>query len=269
MDECKIKYPIGLALSGGSIKGFAHLGVLQYLDEQEMSPSIIAGTSAGALMGAFYADGFTPQEIFEIFSDQGFMGMTTFRPLDGGVFDTSKFVRFIKSKLRTQRLEALSIPMRIVATDLDRGAQHVFTHGPLAEIITASCSIPVLFNPMQIEGTTYVDGGLFRNFPASVIRSNCDYLIGMNLGPWQDSMDYPKTIMGVAERSWEFVFRQNTLHDRELCDLLLESNQVSQYGMFAVSSATEIMRLGYALAAERITREALEYRISSKSNESV
>lgn len=258
MNEMQVTYPIGLALSGGSIKGFAHLGVLKYLEELGMRPDIIAGTSAGALMGAFYTDGFAPEEIFEIFSGQGFMGMTTFRPLDGGVFDTSKFVRFIKSKLRSQRLEDLSIPMRIVATDLDRGTQHVFTHGSLAEIITASCSIPVLFNPMVIEGTTYVDGGLFRNFPASVIRPECSYLIGMNLGPWLDNADYPKTIMGIAERSWEFVFRQNTLHDRKLCDVLLESNQVTQYGMFEVSSAFEIMALGYTLAKERIMIERVK-----------
>lgn len=252
MEANKVKYPIGLALSGGSIKGFAHLGVLQRMGELGLYPNVVAGTSAGALMGAFYADGFSPEEIFEIFSEQGFMGMTTFRPLDGGVFDTSKFVRFIKGKLRTKSLEDLPIPMRIVATDLDRGRQHVFTYGPLAEIITASCSIPVLFNPMTIEGTTYVDGGLFRNFPASVIRPECDQLIGMNLGPWQDTADYPKTIMGIAERSWEFVFRQNTLQDRVLCDILLESNQVTEYGMFDVSSAAEIMHLGYTLATERL-----------------
>lgn len=257
MNERQVTYPLGLALSGGSIKGFAHLGVLKCMEELGLRPDVIAGTSAGALMGAFYADGYSPEEIFEIFSEQGFMGMTSFRPLDGGVFDTSKFVRFIKGKLRAKRLEDLPVPMRIVATDLDRGAQHVFTRGSLAEIVTASCSIPVLFNPMQIEGTTYVDGGLFRNFPASVIRHECGYLIGMNLGPWQDSADYPKTIMGIAERSWEFVFRQNTLHDRGLCDVLLESSEVTQYGMFEVSSAAEIMSLGYALAKERLSEETL------------
>jgi len=66
-----IRYKIGLALSGGSIKGFAHLGVLQYMDEIGLKPDIIAGTSAGAIMGAFYADGYSPKEIFEIFSSVG------------------------------------------------------------------------------------------------------------------------------------------------------------------------------------------------------
>lgn len=257
------KYKLGLALSGGSIKGFAHLGALKFLLEIDMKPDIIAGTSAGALMGAFYADGFAPDEIYEIFSEQGFMGMTTFRPLDGGVFDTGKFVRFIKSKLKSKRVEDLPIPMRIVATDLDKGEQHVFTTGPLAEIITASCSIPVLFNPMRIEGTTYVDGGLFRNFPVSIIREECDTVLGVNLGPWQDSTDYPRTIMGIAERSWEFVFRQNTLFDRELCDILLESSKVTQYGMFQVTSAAEIMAIGYDLAQEQLTAYQKEQKIKT------
>lgn len=247
------KYPLGLALSGGSIKGFAHLGVLKYLEEIDMRPNILAGTSAGALMGAFYADGFSPDEIFEIFSRQGFMNMTTFRPIGGGVFDTTKFVRFIKSKLRHSLLEDLPIPTRIVATDLDRGEQHIFTQGPLAEIITASCSIPVLFRPMIINNTTYVDGGLFRNFPASVIREDCEQLIGMNLGPWRDSTDYSHSLMEIANRSWEFVFRQNTLQDRELCDILLESTQITQYGMFEVTSAAQIMEIGYELAKNALT----------------
>lgn len=70
-----IRYKIGLALSGGSIKGFAHLGVLQYMDEIGLKPDIIAGTSAGAIMGAFYADGYSPKEIFEIFSSVGFLSL--------------------------------------------------------------------------------------------------------------------------------------------------------------------------------------------------
>lgn len=242
-------YPLGLALSGGSIKGFAHLGVLQYLDECGVSPSIIAGTSAGALMGALYADGYSPEEIFELLKVQGFMGMTTLKPSGGGVFDTGKFVRYLKKHLRHKRVEDLPIPMRIVATNLDAGEQHIFTRGPLAEVITASCCIPVLFNPIVLGGVHYVDGGLFRNFPVSVIREDCHTVIGMNLGP-EESKEYKRTLMGVANRAWELVFRQNTRPDKEACDILLETTEVLQYGMFEVNSAAEIMQIGYCLATE-------------------
>lgn len=247
------QYPLGLALSGGSIKGFAHLGVLKYLDELGTKPDIIAGTSAGALMGAFYADGYTPEEIFGLFSERGLMNMTTFRPMGGGIFDTSKFVRFLDEHFRHKYLEDLPIPMRVVATNLDRGEQHVFTSGRLAEVVTASCSIPVLFTPMVIDGVTYVDGGLFRNFPVSVIREECARIVGVNLGPWQEE-EYKRTIRDVAERSWEFVFRQNTLLDREQCDVLLETQAVTKFGMFEVKSAAQIMQIGYELAQASVVQ---------------
>lgn len=247
------QHRLGLALSGGSIKGFAHLGVLQYMEEIGLRPDIIAGTSAGALMGAFYADGYSPREIFEIFSPKGFMDMASLRPMGGGVFDTSKFIDFISERLHHKHLEDLPVPIRIVATNLDKGEQQVFDSGPLAQIITASCSIPVLFNPIELDGTTYVDGGLFRNFPVSVIREMCTYVVGVNLGPWQEEK-YKRSIMGVAERSWEFVFRQNTLVDRELCDLLLETLEITKYGMFEVNQAAEIMQIGYELARQGFGR---------------
>lgn len=241
-------YSLGLALSGGSIKGFAHLGVLKYLEEYGIRPNILAGTSAGALMGALYVDGYSPDEILDLLKGQGFIGMTSLKPSGGGIFDTGKFLRYLKKHLRHKRLEELPIPMRIVATDLDAGEQHTFTRGPLAEIIVASCCIPVLFNPIIIGGVHYVDGGLFRNFPVSVIRDDCQTIIGVNLGPEEDR-EYKHTLIGVANRAWDLVFRQNTRLDKEICDIVLETTEVLQYGMFELTSASEIMQLGYRLAS--------------------
>lgn len=253
------RYKLGLALSGGSIKGFAHLGVLQRLEELGLRPDIIAGTSAGALMGAFYADGYKPAEILDLFDDQGFISMTSLRPNGGGVFDTSKFERFLEEHLHHRHIEELPIPLRIVATDLDRGVQHVFTEGLLSACVTASCSIPVLFNPVEIAGVSYIDGGIFRNFPASVIRRDCQLVLGVHLNPAQPA-DYKRTIMSVAERSWQLIFRQNAQYDRRRCDILIEPQEVMSYGMFDVDSANEIMRLGYTLACEAFeTEEAQQF----------
>ncbi len=246
-----MEYKVGLALSGGSIKGFAHLGVMQYLDERGIKPDIIAGTSAGALMGVFYADGHKPWKIFELFADQNFFGLTALRPNSGGVFSTDKFSEFIDEHLHQKYIEDLAIPMRIVATDLDKGRAKVFSKGAIVERVVASCSIPILFHPMEIDGTTYVDGGLFRNFPATIIREACQTLIGVNLGAWQTDA-YEKTISDIAERSWEFVFRQNTLPDRAVCDYLLENDAVSEFGMFEVGSAQEIFDIGYRMAEEKL-----------------
>ncbi len=248
-----MEYNIGLALSGGSIKGFAHLGVMQYLDERGIKADIIAGTSAGALMGAFYADGHKPKEIFELLAEQNFFGLTALRPNSGGVFTTDKFKDFINEHFQHKNIEDLPIPLRIVATDLDKGRAKVFSKGSLVERVVASCSIPILFHPIEIDGTTYVDGGLFRNFPATIIREACKTLVGVNLGAWQTE-EYKKSISAIAERSWEFVFRQNTLPDRAVCDYLLENDEVSEFGMFEVSSAQEIFDIGYQMAEDKLAK---------------
>lgn len=251
------KYNVGLALSGGSIKGFAHIGVLKYMDEIGIRPDIISGTSAGALVGAFYSDGYRPDEIFELMSKLRLGSMTNLRPLNApGILDTSPFEAFLTKHLTHKRIEDLPIPTYVVATDLDHGESHVFKEGDLASVIRASCSIPVLFHPVEIDGTSYIDGGLFRNFPASVIRQECNILIGMNLGPWEQE-NYNKSIVSVAERSWSFVFRQNTLVDKEACDILLESHDVLGYGMFDTDAATALTKIGYEVAKKELTEQRL------------
>lgn len=183
--------------------------------------------------------------------------MTSLRPIgNAGLLDTAPLLRFVRRNLRHRRIEELPTSLRIVATDLDRGEQHIFREGRLHVAVVASCSIPVLFHPIEIEGTTYVDGGLFRNFPATVIRDECDLLIGMNLGPWESS-EYSKSITAIAERAWQFVFRQNTLPDKEACDVLLETVNVLGYGMFDSKAAAELMQVGYDTARAELTPERL------------
>lgn len=255
-------YKLGLALSGGSVKGFAHLGVLKCMSELQLKPDLIAGTSAGALMAALYADGYSPEEIIQLFDERGFASMTRLRPSGGGLFDTGKFVQFLKSHLRHRHIEELPIPLRIVATDLDRGVQHTFCEGPLAECVTASCSIPVLFAPITIAGVTYVDGGLFRNFPVSVLREDCSLIIGVQLNPSQPQ-HYERNILSVAQRSWQLMFRQNSLLDHKLCDIVIEPEEEVQYGLFDVNSARAIMDIGYQLARKHLmsdeARELLRF----------
>lgn len=251
-------YNLGLALSGGSVKGFAHLGVIEYLLETNNKPDIISGTSAGALMGAFYADGYHPQEIMDILGRLTFSSMTniSFGFGNGGIFGVQNFTKMLKTNLRHKRIEDLEIPFRIVATDLDNGKQKVFTEGNLVERVVASCSIPVIFKPMIIDDVNYVDGGLFRNFPVSVIREDCKKIIGVNLNPEGNEV-YKKTLLGTAIRSWDLVFRQNGKQDRELCDVLLETTEVTKYRMFEFSSSQEIMQCGYDMAKQHLNSISL------------
>ena len=252
------KYKLGLALSGGGARGFAHIGVLKLLDECGLRPDVIVGTSAGALMGTLYADGYNPDEIMTLFNGHEFSEFASMQIPKMGLFDSSKFYKYIKKNVRAKNLEDLQIPVIVMTTNLDSGEAHAFTQGPIPDIVTASCSVPIIFNPVKIDGTHYVDGGLFNNFPVSIIRDKCDAVIGSNVSPVVPDK-YKKTIVGIAERSYHYLFKANTDKDRDLCDILIETEEFSDYRMFDIDKVEKIIQVGYN-AAERAFDEFLNNR---------
>ena len=243
------KQRIGIAMSGGGIKGVCHAGVLKALEEHNLKPDILSGVSAGSIVGAFYSDGYSPDQIGELFSDVNFRQWTKIGIPTKGFFSIDPFVEFLKKNLRTKRLENLPIPLRIVATDLDNGRSETFTSGNLIDCIAASCSVPVLFHPRKINNTNYVDGGVFKNFPVSTIRNDCDYLIGINASPLVAN-DYKLSIINVAARSYHFMFKANIVHDKELCDFLIEPPDMAHFDTFETEKSKEIFSLGYKTAKE-------------------
>ena len=241
------KYNLGLALSGGGARGFAHIGVIKLLEECGLRPDIIVGTSAGALMGVLYADGYKPEEIMTLFNGREFSEFASLQIPKMGLFDSCKFHKFIKKIIRAKDLSELQIPIIVMTTNLDNGEAHAFTHGPIPDIVTASCSVPIIFNPVKIDGTHYVDGGLFNNFPVSIIRDKCDAVIGSNVSPVVPDK-YNKTIIGIAERSYHYLFKANTDKDRDICDILIETDEFSDYKMFDMNKVETIAEVGYNAA---------------------
>ena len=146
------KYQIGYALSGGFIKGFAHLGVMQALLEHDIKPEIISGVSAGALAGVFYADGNEPHKVLDYFSGHKFQDLTKLVIPKKGLFDLCEFIDFLRTNLKAKNLEELQLPLIITATDLDHGRMVHFHRGSIAERVAASCCMPVMFSPNH---TTY------------------------------------------------------------------------------------------------------------------
>jgi NTE family protein len=254
-------YKIGLALSGGGIKGLCHAGVLKALEEQGIKPDIISGVSAGALVGALYSDGYTPDEILVLFDEIRFRNMTKLNIPAGGFFQTDIFKTFLSKKLHAKTFEELPIPLRVVATDLDKGRSVTFSSGDLIDPIVASCSLPVLFSPKKINGVNFVDGGVLKNFPVSTIRNECDKIIGINASPMVAD-GYKLNILNVASRSYHFMFKANILHDKELCDLLIEPIDMGNYDTFDIDKGREIFELGY-----RTTIQILKNKLDDKNIE--
>ncbi|MDH6353770.1 NTE family protein [Dysgonomonas sp. PH5-45] len=245
------KHKLGLALSGGGAKGFAHLGVMKALEERYIHPNIISGTSAGALAGVLYADGYSPMEIAELFKNKGFKEFAKFTIPQAGIFKSDGIYDFLKKHLRAKTFEGLNIPLRVVATDIERGTSVVFSEGPVIDAVVASCSFPIIFTPKEIKGRHYVDGGLFRNFPVSVIRQECEKVIGVNVTPLTHEK-YRNSMIHIAERTYHYMSIGNTMGDRKLCDILIESTDVSKFAMFSLDHIDEIIKIGYDIAIEAL-----------------
>ena len=158
---------LGLALGGGGARGFAHVGVIQVLEEAGLRPDLVVGTSAGSLVGALYASGKTPrqlQTIAETMDESAFADWTL--PLfNRGVLRGEALARYVQQQVGGALIENLPIPLGIVATDLQTGLPIVFRRGDTGTAVRASSAVPGVFQPVRIAGRDYVDGGLVSPVP--------------------------------------------------------------------------------------------------------
>ena len=163
---------IGLVLGGGAARGFAHIGVIQVLEEAGIRPSLVVGTSAGSVVAAFYASGKTGaqmQRIAETMEEATFADWTL--PLfSRGVLRGEALARYVGAQVNGRLIENMSLPLGIVATDLNSGQGMLFQRGDTATAVRASSAVPALFQPVRIAGRDYVDGGLVAPVPVRYAR---------------------------------------------------------------------------------------------------
>lgn len=238
-------YPVGFALSGGGARGFAHLGAIKALEEHEILPDLIAGVSAGSVVGALYCTGYTTEDIMDMFLKEHFKDFADITIPRVSLFNTDGFRDFLSRTLGKRTFRDMQIPLRVIATDLDHGKSTVFKSGVVADAVWASCSIPVIFPPVEINGVNYVDGGVLRNFPVFPIRNECDFIVGVDVNPMKLG-DYKKNILSIAERSYNMMFRSNSNEDKKICDLLLEIDDIADYNIFDLKHIKDIVASGYA-----------------------
>lgn len=238
-------YRIGLALSGGGAKGFAHAGVLKALEAYGIVPDIIAGTSAGAIVGALYADGFSPEEVLRFFDSASFSRFAKLTHRKGGLFRIDEFKKALKEALRAQTFEELRLPLYINATDMHHARNVYFSQGPLLDVIIASCSLPILFEPIVLDDVAYCDGGIIRNFPVDILRHQCTYVIGVNLGAMDMEEKSSLSLIDVAQRTYSIMRKANVLTAKEDCDILIEPDDLDHFGLFDAENSKKIYQAGY------------------------
>lgn len=190
---------LGIALGGGGTRGFAHVGVLKALESHQLAPSLIAGTSAGSVVGALYASGMTGFKLQETsfaldearLKDLDLFGMSR------GLVKGQKLQDYINDLVNQRTLDQLGKPFVAVATDLDSGQRVVFARGNTGQAVRASCSIPGLFQPVEIAGKRYVDGGVVSPVPVDAVRQlGADLVIAVDISA---TVNNPMASSGVAD----------------------------------------------------------------------
>ncbi|MGE4454449.1 MAG: patatin-like phospholipase family protein [Sphaerochaeta sp.] len=171
--------PVGLVLSGGSARAFAHIGVLQYLEEQEIVPDFIISNSMGSIVGLLYAAGLSPDQILESVTSvelQTLFDLTL--PLKGGMLDSSRFLAKVASILGSDlQLENLAIPILVVTEDLVTKRQVVISEGDFYTVLQASYALPVYFPPVEYKGHLLIDGGITNLAPVELASTYADSVI--------------------------------------------------------------------------------------------
>ena len=244
---------IGIALSGGGARGISHLGVLKALDEFGVKIHFISGTSTGALIGALYSSGLVPEKILEIIVNTRFF--RSLRPAWTwtGLLNLEGLHEVILKLLPDNNFASLKIPLTVVATNLKKGKAMYFTEGELIQPLLASCCVPPIFNPVQVKGDIYVDGGIVDNLPSKPLREKCDLLIGSHCNFISDEFDV-KNFRAVIERSLLMAINGNTTLSKSLCDILIEPPQLGKHSTFEVSKAQLMFDIGYEFTMKNFSK---------------
>ncbi len=163
---------IGLALGGGAARGFAHVGVIQVLEEAGISPVLVTGTSAGSLVAALYASGKNGAQLQKIAEnmEEATIADWTLPFFGRGVLRGEALAKYVNTQVGQKLIEAMPLPLGIVATDLNSGNDMLFQRGDTGTAVRASSAVPAVFTPVKINGHEYVDGGLSSPVPVRAAR---------------------------------------------------------------------------------------------------
>lgn len=195
------KLVVGLALGGGAVKGFAHIGVIKMLEASGIHVDVVAGTSAGSVVGALYAsgmDGFAMQQAAISLDEASIRDVRLF---SGGLVQGRKLQDYVDGLVRQRPIERLKLPFAAVATELETGQRTVFRHGDTGEAVRASCSVPGVFEPAAVGGRHYVDGGVVSPVPVDAARElGADFVIAVDISARSDGT-LPADMLGIVGRS--------------------------------------------------------------------
>lgn len=219
---------IGIALGGGAAKGIAHIGILKALEEAELEVHAISGTSIGALIASYYAFGKTTEELEEVAPELNFKKVFNLGFNKLGILNADNIREMLERDLGKVHIEDAKIPLAITATDIESGEQIVLKHGPLADAVCASVSVPGIFAPVEYKNRLLVDGGITENVPLSPLRDmGVGIFVGVDLNATA-KYTRPKDIFTMMGNAMDIAIDLRTRDQLEEADIIC-SLDLSKY----------------------------------------
>ena len=262
------EHKIGIALSGGGAKGIAHIGVIRALLENGIEPTIVSGTSAGSIIGSLYAAGVSTDNMEKLIADSSIMKIFRVVGIPGsGLVKLDYLKERLAEFIPEDSFESLNFPLFVCATNLNQGKAVYFSAGTIFDKVVASCSVPWLFKPIEIDGQMYVDGGITNNMPASILRDKCDILIGSNVKPKvhvQSNKDLD-TFMGITQRVVDLSLWTNSKPNIKLLDVYIAPEKVNDFSFFSMTKVKELCEIGYDEAMNQMPK--LKQILSTKNEQ--
>ncbi|HEX7877796.1 MAG TPA: patatin-like phospholipase family protein [Candidatus Eisenbacteria bacterium] len=251
---------VGVALSGGTAKTIAHIGVLEALEDAGIRVSCITGTSGGAIIGALYAAGFSIPELKALARGVRWNKLARLSFPRLGFLSNDTVHRFLTDLLGSRTFEQLRIPLAIVGTNLLTGDRAIFREGSVALAARVSSTIPHLFAPVEIGDDMYVDGGMVEFLPVATLRDTFDpdVRVGVNLG-LRGRLPRPRNFIQVSVVVGTVVARQTVRYNESLADVVVRPD-TSLFHPFDLEASQGLIEVGYQAVVEELDALAAAIR---------
>lgn len=233
-----------LALSGGGARGMAHIGAIKAFEEKGIKIKAISGASAGSIVGYFLACGLESSRMIDIAKKTNFYSAFKVSFSKTGIVSIGNIRNILKKEVGIDSYENLDIPLHIGVTNLKSGECDYLNSGNVYDAIVASSSIPLIFNPVDINGNLYVDGGLSANLPVKPLLNSGYPLIGINVVGYGKGKK-PDSYAQLIDRTIDIVAWHNTKESLEKCDIQITPEKTNDFGTFEFKKVDELVEVGY------------------------
>ena len=246
---------IGLVLSGGGIRGVGHVALLKVLEKAGVRPHIVSGVSMGAIVGAFYAEGYAADEMLAIFKEAPMFKLSTISISKPGLLNSDKNIKYFEPYFSADSFESLSRKLYVTTTNLQQGKYEVFSEGRLFRPLMASSALPPVFSPVEIEGQLHTDGCIMNSFPIEPLIGKCHLILGSSVNdPDVIGKRGIRNSFDVAIRSARLRMQADAQIKFPLCDYLFAPPGMATFNALSKRGIEKIYDFAYEFAQRDLAK---------------